>query len=308
MTGCPAAASKSTACSADAARADAGFVLISVLWVVLFLALAAAAFTISVRSHVQETSAEAASADARALADAGTQLALHDLVNARISRGWQRRFPTDGRAYTCTIGAARVTVAVEDEAGKIDLNTASDLLLRRLLVGTGLAAVEAERRAAAIIDYRDADSVRREAGAEAEEYFQAGRRNGPKNAPLDSPLELAQVLGIDTALMARLRPFVTVHSGLQSIDPSKAAPALLAMLGAEASLGTSARLPADIRATSSPQRVFLVRAQATGERGATFAREMVVRVAPSRSRHFAVLAWRQADAIPGTDSTDLGPC
>ncbi len=281
--------------------------LISVIWVVLFLALAAAAFTMSVRSHVQEASAEAASADARALAEAGTQLALHDLVNARLARGWQRRFPADGRTYACSIGVGRVLVTVEDEAGKIDLNTATEAVLRRLLVGAGRSADEAERLAAAILDNGDPDSVRRQGGAEADDYRQAGRRTGPKNAPLDSPLELAQVLGVDAALLAKVLPFVTVHSGLQGTDLSKATPALSAMLGAGTSSGASARLPADMQAIS-PQRVFLIRAQAVGERGATFVRETVVRVAPSRTRHFAILAWRQVNASPAAQGTDLGPC
>ena len=111
-----------------------------------------------------------------------------------------------------TIRNGRVLVTVEDEAGKVDLNSASEPLLRALLAGAGATPVEVDRITAAILDYRDADNLRRPDGAEADEYRLAGRQNGPKNAPFDSIFELGQVLGVDAALAhqsatVRDRPF-----------------------------------------------------------------------------------------------------
>lgn len=288
------------------------------IWVVLFLALAVVSFTLSMRSHVREASVAASAAEASALADAASQLALHDLVNAQWSRAWQRRFPPDGRAYGCSIGSGRVVVTVEDEAGKIDLNTATEALLRALLIGVGRPASEADRLTAAILDYRDADNVRRPDGAEASDYKQAGRRNGPKNAQFDSILELAQVLGVDADLLANVRRFVTIHSGLAGIDPSKASPELAAALAAGARFvqpppgapGGEVRpssFPALLSAIS-PQRFFLIRAQATGERGARYTRETIVHVSPSRSRPYAVLSWRRGSSGSEGLGVDLGIC
>ena len=73
------------------------------------------------------------------------------------------------------------------------------------------------------------------------------------------------------------------------------------------SAGSGPRLPAAL-STVSPQRVFLVRAQAAGGRGATYVREMVVRVSPSRSRLYAVLAWCQGSAATSGQTVDGGDC
>lgn len=134
----------------------------------------------------------------------------------------------------------------------------------------------------------------------------------------NSIFELGQVLGVDAALLTKVRPFVTVHSGLQGIDPSKASPELLAIVTGAASFGGAtanspsavfgaARLAPELTAVSM-QRVFSIRSQATGEQGATFAREMVVRVVPTRSRLYSVLVWRQGNALAGTQGLELGAC
>lgn len=277
------------------------------LWVVLFLALAAAAFSLSVRTHVRETSSEVAVAEARVLAEAGVHLALHDLVNARQTRNWQRRFPADARAHSCGMEAGRVVIVVEDEAGKVDLNAAPEGLLSLLIAGVGVPRDDARQLAAAIADYRDRDDARSPDGAEAEDYAKAGRTIGPKNAPFDSTAELAQVLGFHSALVARLMPFLSVHSGLPGIDPARASSVLVAVLGGGTSPSGQLRLPAELRAIS-PQRVFRITATATTGRGARFARQAVVRLAPSRSRHYAMLVWQQVDATGHPDVSDGGPC
>lgn len=286
-------------------RRDGGFILISVLWIVLFLALAAASFTLSVRTHVRQTSSEGAAAEARALAEAGINLALHDLLNARQTRGWKRRFAPDGRAYACSMEGGRVTVVVEDEAGKVDLNAAPEALLSLLIAGVGVPTDAAKILAAAVADYRDRDDTSLPGGAESEDYAKAGRVTGPKNAPFDATAELAQVLGFDSALVARLMPFVSVHSELQGIDTARASAALMEVLGA--GVGGTARLPAELRAVS-PQRVFRITATATTGQDARLARQAIVRIAPSRSRHYAVLAWQQVDAVDRQTAADHGPC
>jgi general secretion pathway protein K len=286
-------------------RRDGGFVLVSVLWIVLFLALAAATFTLAVRTHVRDASTEAAAAEARVLAEAGVNLALHDLVNARQTRNWKRRFPPDGRAHACGTTAGRIAVAVEDEAGKVDLNAAPEALLSLLMIGVGVSPDDAKRLAAAIADFRDRDDNSLPGGAEAEDYAKAGRGIGPKNAPFDSTAELAQVLGFDSGLVGRLLPFVTVHSELPGIDMARASPALMEVLGG--GTGGTARLPAELRAIS-PQRVFRITSTAMTEQDARFARRAIVRIAPSRSRHFSVLVWQQVDAKEQPIAADLGPC
>lgn len=284
------------------------------LWVLAFLSLAIAGFTLAARSHVQEASAEAASADAASLADAGVHVALGDLVNAQWARTWRRRFPPDGTAQTCSLDGGRLVVTVSDEAGRIDLNGATPEILTALFTGLGRSRDDARGLAAKLVDWRDADSRKSPDGAEGDDYRDAGRP-GPKNALFVAPEELAQVLGFDAALLAQLRPFVTVHTGIVGIDPTKASPELVAVLAGTVAAGGGAvmaglqrsRLPPSFVEPSS-QRLFRIRAQALTGRGAAFAREVVVQVIPGRTRLYTVLAWVRVDALSIPQARDLGAC
>jgi general secretion pathway protein K len=307
----------------ETARPDGGFVLIVVLWTLLFLAFAAGVFSLATRSHIRTTSAVGDRARAEALADAGAHLALIDLIDQQRDRRRQRRFPVDGRILTCSApDGGRIAVLVRDEAGRVDLNTADERLLGALIAGLGVAPDQARRHAAAILDFRDADNARRPDGAEAEEYQQAGRTAGPKNAPFDAVAEIDQVLGLDAATLAKLRPWLTVSSGHQGVDPGFASDELVELLAAGhdkvTTLGSSAprieaggrsRLPS-IFAAASPQRVFQVLARGSLASGASFVREMIVHVAPSRSTPYAIRVWGQAnaDTVDLQRAEDVGPC
>ncbi len=291
---------------------SAGFVLVPVIWVVFLLGLAAASYNLTVRSGVGLTSASAARTEAAALADVGINLALYDISNAATVRSWQRRIALDGRGIRCSAGAGHVSIVIRDESGKVDLNAAREPLLVALVAGIGVPHEQAVRLAAAIVDYRDPDDIRVPEGAERGQYLEAGRLTGPKNAAFDTPQELAQVLGFDTAIVEMLLPHVTVHSGLPGIDPAKASPELLQVLsrgrGASRSvISTHSGLPADMVAASS-QRVFAIVAQAAGERGGKFARKTIVRIGSSGPIPFVVLSTQQVGFGPTLETTDAGAC
>jgi general secretion pathway protein K len=116
-----------------------------------------------------------------------------------------------------------VVVRFVDECGKVDLNTGWGLLVRRVVDSQNQGGV-----AAAILDWRDPDSTTTPGGAETKQYQAAGRSHGARNGPLDSVAELQQVLGVDDALMARVRPHVTVDCLNAGIDPSAASERVLA--------------------------------------------------------------------------------
>jgi hypothetical protein len=141
----------------------------------------------------------------------------------------RRRFALDATPPGCDIGEGTVlTIAVQDEAGKVDLNIASPPLLRALVVGLGFS--DGEAAVDAILDYRDEDDDRRVSGAERNEYLAAGRPYGPRNGPFLAVEELVDVLGISQANAGLLRPFVTMHSGLAAIDINVATQVMLDVL------------------------------------------------------------------------------
>lgn len=77
-----------------------------------------------------------------------------------------------------------------------DVNAVSEEQLRSLFAAAGVAASRADSVAAAVADWRDADDVAREGGAERPWYDGAGRGR-PRNAPLASVAEIAAVRGIE---------------------------------------------------------------------------------------------------------------
>lgn len=105
----------------------------------------------------------------------------------------------DGRPYR--IGK-NVLVRLQDIRGQISLNAVSldgpgKARLERLAATYGLDQAVISRLVDDLLDYRDADDLRRINGAEKEEYAQAGRGGGIRNADILSPTELTRILGFD---------------------------------------------------------------------------------------------------------------
>ncbi len=100
---------------------------------------------------------------------------------------------------------------------------APDPLLKGLLQSVGgLDSEAAQRVLEAILDWRDADDLRRPNGAEAADYRAAGLKYAPTNGRFESTGELSRVLGVTPALMARLADSLTVHSLQRGINPATA--------------------------------------------------------------------------------------
>jgi len=295
-----------------AAQRERGFVLIIVIAVLGLLALAAAGFAQVTRSQVKTAASNVGSSTAQALADAGVQLVVLDLVLARQDPSYQRRFSLGEKAFTCDAGDnRRLAVSITDEAGKVDLNAAADRLLQALLVGIGASKGLAD----AIIDFRDDDNIKRPQGAERDDYSAAGRP-GPKNAPFSAVEEIEQVLGVDAELAARLRPHITVYTNQPGIDTTSASRELLAILarGMDSDAGPAASAPADQSGDTDRtlpamrfmgaqgRRFFAVHAEAYADSSA-FVREAVLELGQNRARPYTFLRWyrgtlRAGEAAP----------
>lgn len=305
---------------AGAPERERGFVLIIVIAVLGLLALAAAGFAQVTRSQVKAAASNVGSSTAQALADAGVQLAVLDLVLGRQDPSYQRRFSVGEKPFVCDAGEGRrLAVSITDEAGKVDLNAASDRLLQALLVGVGASKGLAD----AIIDYRDDDNSKRPQGAERDEYSAAGRP-GPKNAPFSAVEEIEQVLGVDAELAARLRPHITIYPGQPGIDTGSASRELLAVLarglGSDTSPAASGppdqsgennnMAPAMPFMGAQGRRFFAVHAEAYADSSA-FVREAILELGQSRARPYTFLRWYRGVLRAGAAALQdigLAPC
>ena len=210
----------------QAPTTEQGFALVIVLWVVALLSIVATSLAFSIRTETTLAHDLVAQAQARALAEAGVYRGILELYNPDQLRRWRR----DGRPYRFRFGGTPITVSLQDEAGKIDLNSAQRDLLDTLLRASGIEDERNDALLDAIEDWRDPDSLRRLNGAEDQEYEAAGRTHGAKNATFNTVEELQQVLGMTPRLFKRLRPALTVHSHSAGIDDKVAPPEVLRAL------------------------------------------------------------------------------
>lgn len=291
-------------------RSQRGIALISVLWVVTLLAILASSFVLDSRTKTNLARNTVANAQARVLANGGIYRGIALLRNRRQDDG----FFLDGQTIGFSSSVGGLTITIQDEGGKIDLNGARGDLLAVLFEAFGLETADAISLVDAIADWRDSDKSRRARGAEDPDYLAAGLDYGSKDGRFDSVEELRQVLGMTDELYQQVSPSLTVYSGKRGIDLRVApAPVLLALSRwdtdqvdeilearkqSDSQLDIS-RFPefASMRRflSSSSRNVFTIRSVARIGENATFVREAVVRIARTKNRPFQILSWRRGD-------------
>lgn len=287
-----------------------GVALVLVLWVISLLAVIAGNFAYSMRAEAQIARNLVSAAQARALAEGGIHRAWYELTRPTTDT---LRWQPDGLQREMQLSGASVRVTIQDESGKIDLNTASDDLLKGVLQSSGLPEDASAALADAIADWRDSDKLRRPRGAEAEEYRTAGKSYVPTNALFETVDEVQRVLGMTPELFRMLKSVLTVHSKLAGINTATAArEALLAIPGVSSAmvdqflaaralaLANGAKVPAFAAAGSyaagaSGVQTYSIRSVATMEDGSTYVREAVARITPDPRHPILVLAWVEGD-------------
>ena len=300
-------------------RRQKGVALVLVLWVMTLLAVIAGNFAFSMRGEAQIARNLMVNAQAKARADAGVQLAWFELMKPSAD---PQRWQANGVAYEVVIDGGPVRVSILDESGKIDLNTASDELLKGLFRSAGLAEDASSSLLNAVLDWRSPGDLRRLNGAKEEQYRAAGRNYGPSNAPFETVDELQRVLGMSTELFRRLAPAVTVYSRQTGINPMFAPrEALLAVSGvnpatveqflAQRRDALSSGQPTPPLAggasflSSATSSVYAVRSEARMPDGTAFVRQTVFRLTPGSKPPVVVLTWSDGDVEPAVRNNTL---
>ena len=276
------------------------------------LAVIAAAFTASIRSHIQGAANTVSNAKAEALADAGVQIAIGKLISLRRSPPpTGSPWPT-GPLVVCTVrDLGSIYVGSRMRRAKFDLNYADDRLLGSIFRGLGTTAQEASGYVDRIVDFRDSDELRRPQSAEWPEYRSATLGYGPKNSLFESREELDQVLGLSESLRKRLQPFITVHSRREGIDPSRASEELLqAIVGVSGTLDAKAPTAISDAQITAPRnrivvpqefvspssfRAFRILSEGTTLQGSQFVREAIAEFDNETLHRYGVRSWRRLD-------------
>jgi len=197
-------AAASAACRRSA-HPPSGTVLIVTIWVVLVLAGLALVFARSMRVAAAVSANHVASLQAECIAAGAREYIVSQLVAAtteqttssQASPTYQEMQVGDGYFWVLRSNLEsdrEFDYGLTDEAGKINLNSASQEMLQRL---PGMTA----ELAASIIDWRDEDSDVTTGGAEDEYYLLQADNYHCKNAPLETVDEILLIKGASEDLL-----------------------------------------------------------------------------------------------------------
>lgn len=193
----------------NSATRQRGSILVSVLWIMIFLGLLAVILRVQMTGVVASVRVTEDKASARILAEAGLSQAAAEI----------RAGPPDGVgtlndqiSSTITLPAGVASISARNEASRIDLNTAERPLIVGALRAAGAAPGTADDLATKIIGHR--------AGPAPQNGQPAG--SVPQQAGNDTKLfqtvsELAAFPGITPAIAIAIEPYVTVSSGLAGV-------------------------------------------------------------------------------------------
>jgi len=253
-----------------------GFALPVVLLVLAVMSVLALKLVDESRTDISLAQARLDEATARNAADAGFAIFIARQASVPREEGLQ--------GFETVVGQARVSVVVESESEKIDLNVGAPVLLAGIFAVAGAEPDRADTLAQAIAAFR------------AEEG----------NPVLHSVDELLRFPAMDWALLDRVRPYVTVYVAQPGID-SRTAPrevlmAIPEMTEAMADRIIAARTDGErldredrslLRAFRGRGRpIYTIRARAVLQDGATFVREAVVDLGNPGDP--VILAWRRS--------------
>jgi type II secretory pathway component PulK len=198
-----------------------GFALLAVLWVIVGVSAIAAASLLVAREGVSAARNRMALTRARWQADDCIERARAVIDDALADRGDVPR-PVPGgwavldRVVTASpaVTAASCDLTLQAAGTAVNVNTADADQLTALLTALGIDAVHTDSMVDALLDWRDADDVPRQFGAERA-WYRAARLPAPRNGPLANigEVRLVRGFGPDVFSDSVLDSVLTVEPG-----------------------------------------------------------------------------------------------
>ena len=250
----------------------------------MLIAFIIAHLTATGRTEIRIASNLVANSAAQAAADGAVFEAIFNLSDPQPEQRW----PVDGSVREIVIGTSRVAIRLENEASWINPSTGSPALMEALLRVTGSDPDTARRLAVAISEWVGSSGVARPQEAILAEYRAAGLDYGPPGGPIETVGELERVLGMTPAVLAAIRPHLTLFGppepDLATTDPIVAA--ALALVSRQA--GPTGLIPGS---ATLEQLTVRITALASGPGGARVVRTAVVRLGATSPQGYNILAW-----------------
>jgi general secretion pathway protein K len=193
----------------NAATSRRGAILVSVLWIMIFLGFLAVILRVQMTGVVASVRVTEDKASARILAEAGLSQAA-----AEIRAGPPDDVDTlsDQISSTITLPAGVASVSATNEALRIDLNTAERPLIVGALRAAGATPATADDLATKIIGHRAEPTP-----PNGQPVDSAPQQAGDDTKLFQTVSELAAFPGITPDMAIAIEPYVTVSSGLAGV-------------------------------------------------------------------------------------------
>jgi general secretion pathway protein K len=264
-----------------ASARQSGFALVAVIWTLGLITLLGMAVIVGARYRTKTSSNYASVTAAEMAAESAVNLAVATALAATPEQAVN--FPLRCRLP----GGERATITVEEETGKIDLNTASPAALTRLFTALTGDQSRGMRIAAQITEFRKPKTHGTPAAVPAEARFA-------------TVMQLDQLDGMSPRLFRTALRHVTVRSGRPEPDMEAASPALLSLLNVLPKQTSAKRgLPVGGNVT--------IRADISAPDGTRFIREALVSLEGGNGRPYVVREWRRGDIDPSASRPQSTP-
>ncbi len=184
-----------------------GIALLIVLWVIAALTVTVFSFALLTRTEAHSTLSFKGGMENKFLAEAGIERGIMELfyrkqnADAQVVMKDTEVWKADGTPCSDTLGGGSYTVSITGESGKIDINNIPDIILKNLLLNSGVKDGDADIIVDSVMDWKDPDDLVRLHGAESDYYMSLPNPYKAKNADFDALEELLLVRGVTPALL-----------------------------------------------------------------------------------------------------------
>jgi general secretion pathway protein K len=204
-----------------------GVALVIVLWIIVLLSVIGISHSRNVRIDMQMARHYVEKAKARALAESGVSRAIYELFNNDSETIWS----FNGQLYELNFPAGQTKIMIRNTAGLVDINSATFETLETLLNGIDLDREQRISLLDAILDWKDADDLKRLNGAEDVDYRSKEYEYRTPDRDFMSIGELRYVMGMNNSIYNTLSPYITIYSGQKTISHEYAPKELSILFG-----------------------------------------------------------------------------
>jgi len=209
---------------------DQGIALMIVLWILTILMVIVFSFSYMARTETYSTLSFKNGTGDKFLAEAGVERGIMELFYRQFYKDMSvdidssQRWNIDGTPYEGQLGDGFYTVRITSEDGKVDINAASEVVLKNLFLNLGIQPEEVDTIVDSIMDWRDPDNLRRLHGAESDYYTSLQNPYKAKDADFETVEGLLLVKGMTPEILYGTKDrkgainFLTVNAKHGEID------------------------------------------------------------------------------------------